>query len=292
MNDFKEADEWSGGAWLTAGNDSAVILVGTKAIGNSWYGFANGVVYPTDPDATEFPEVPPFPYDQRGWWSEDIRARIIFFNPDDLAAVASGTMQPHEPQPYASLDVDQYLFDPGFDLEREKRYLLGAASFDRARGLLYIVERRADEEKSLVHVWKIRGTPVEPPEAPIQVDSEQSMVHVSFRPGQRIHLRTKTEVGARIWVLVELPDLYPGLTFARPFDAYCAERGKYLFPFQDQGNLVPEADSLHYVDPCPSDRIDFGENDFSGLGTIRITTSRGPTSEALESIQQIVLTPN
>ena len=30
---------------------------------------------------------------------------------------------------------------------------LGAAAFDRERGLLYVLEPLADEERSLVHVW-------------------------------------------------------------------------------------------------------------------------------------------
>jgi hypothetical protein len=49
------------------------------------------------------------------------------------------------------------IFDPGFDFERGKRYLVGAAAFDRANGFLYIAERMADEDgKSLIHVWKFR----------------------------------------------------------------------------------------------------------------------------------------
>ncbi|HUT71732.1 MAG TPA: hypothetical protein VMW89_13750 [Desulfatiglandales bacterium] len=86
---------------------------------------------------------------------DDIRARIIFYNPDDLAAVAHGTMKLYEPQPYASADIDQYLFDPGYDHKRKKRYLLGAIAFDRARRLLYVIERRAEEERSLIHVWSV-----------------------------------------------------------------------------------------------------------------------------------------
>ena len=39
MNTYNEADEWSGGAWLTAGDKSAVIFAGTKAIGKNWYGY-------------------------------------------------------------------------------------------------------------------------------------------------------------------------------------------------------------------------------------------------------------
>ncbi len=156
MVTFKEADEWSGAAWLTSGNKTAVILAGTKATGKSWYGFANGVVYPTSGDEDEeVPDVPPWPYDDRGWWSEGIKAQIIFYNPADLADVAKGTRKSWEPQPYASLDLTKYLFDPGFDYERQKRYLVGGVSFDRERGILYIFERRGDGDRSLVHVFKI-----------------------------------------------------------------------------------------------------------------------------------------
>ncbi len=157
MITYKEADEWSGGAWLTLGGRSAVILVGTKALGRNWYGFANGVEYPIsgDPDE-EYPDVPPWPYDARGWWSEDIAAQIIFFDPEDLAAVARGEMETWTPQPYATRTIDEFLFDPGFDLERQKRYSLGAVAFDRERGILYVVERRADyEERTLIHVFKL-----------------------------------------------------------------------------------------------------------------------------------------
>lgn len=156
MRGFSEADEWSGGAWLTAGQRSAVVLVGTKALGKTWYGFANGVVYPTSGDEKEiYPDVPPAPFDQRGWWSERIEAQMIFYDPADLAAVAQQKIQPWEPQPYATLSLDSFLYDPGFHHERQKRYLLGDAAFDRERRLLYVVERRADGEKSLIHAFSV-----------------------------------------------------------------------------------------------------------------------------------------
>ena len=156
LRGFSEADEWSGGAWLTAGNRSAVVLVGTKGLGKTWYGFANGVVYPTSGDENEtYPDVPPAPFDQRGWWSERIEAQMIFYDPADLADVAHKKRQPWEPQPFATRSLDPYLFDPGFNHERQKRYLLGDVAFDRERGLLYLVERRADGEKSLIHVFSV-----------------------------------------------------------------------------------------------------------------------------------------
>jgi hypothetical protein len=156
MDTYKPADEWSGGAWLTLGSKSALIFVGTKATGVNWYGFANGVRYPTSGDPNELvPEVPPWPYDDRGWWSEGVSAQILFFDPEELAAVAHDDLATWEPQPYATMAIDDVLFDPGVDLERYKRYLLGAAAFDRERGFLYIVERNADEERSLIHVYKL-----------------------------------------------------------------------------------------------------------------------------------------
>ncbi len=156
MTNFSESDEWSGGAWLASDNKSAVIFVGTKALGKTWYGFSNGVVYPISGDPEEvYPEVPDWPHDNRGWWSDDISARIIFYDPADLAKVASGEMETYEPQPYAMLDIDDYLLDPGYDYERGKRYLVGACAFDRENGILYVMERLADEDKSVVHAWKI-----------------------------------------------------------------------------------------------------------------------------------------
>jgi hypothetical protein len=157
MTNYSEPDEWSGGAWLTVGDKSALIFVGTKAVGRSWYGFSNGVEYPISGDADEeYPEVPPWPHDDRGWWSEEISAQMLFYDPSELAMVAQGEMETWEPQPYATLTLDDYLFDPGFDYERGKRYLLGAATFDRIDGLIYIIERLADEgDRSLVHIFKI-----------------------------------------------------------------------------------------------------------------------------------------
>jgi len=154
---YRESDEWSGGAWLTAADKSAVVFVGTKGVGKCWYGFSNGVVYPTSGDASErIPDVPDWPHDQRGWWSERIEAQILFFNPQDLADVVRGKKETWAPQPYATLSIDSYLFDPGYDYERGKMNVLGAAAFDRERGVLYVMERQADEEKSLVHAFAVR----------------------------------------------------------------------------------------------------------------------------------------
>jgi hypothetical protein len=163
---YSDADHWFGGAWLTMGDKSALIFAGTKAIGKTWYGYANGVMHEYDCYEANTPPCPqpqPFPYSDRGFWAERYEAQIIFYNPDDLAAVAAGRKKSWEPQPYASLKIDKYLYDPFkpdvFEnhLARYKRDYVGAICFDRTNGFLYIMERQADEEKSLIHVWKVKN---------------------------------------------------------------------------------------------------------------------------------------
>ena len=73
------------------------------------------------------------------------------YDPADLAAVATGAMGSGEPQPYAVLDIEDVIYKADFILLNH----LGAAAFDRERGLLYVLEPLADEERSIVHVWRV-----------------------------------------------------------------------------------------------------------------------------------------
>jgi len=168
MNGYHDSDEWTGVAWLTAGSKSAVIFVGTKGQGECWYGYSDGTEYPTD--GSEFTgTVPDYPHNDRGYWSTSFQAQIIFYNPEDLAAVASGTMEPYEPQPYAALSLDEYLYNidkvnhPDFPVERNKNRV-GGCAFDRASGYLYIFEYRGEpagegwnDDNAVVHVFHVGG---------------------------------------------------------------------------------------------------------------------------------------
>jgi hypothetical protein len=158
MNVYAESDHWWGGAWLTSDYGDSVIFTGTKALGENWYGFANGAVWEYDcAENPEYdcPEVPEFPYDNRGYWADDFIPAILFFNPDDLARVAKGEIQTYDPQPYALMDLSEYWYDPNIHLELYKRDIAGSAAYDRENGLLFIVERLGDGDKSLIHVFKI-----------------------------------------------------------------------------------------------------------------------------------------
>jgi len=150
LNGYAHSDEWSGGAWLTAGNKSAVVFVGNKGIGYTWYGCVDGQECPPNCDCGE----------TRGWWSDRIEAQVIFYDPEDLAKVAQGTLQPNQPQPYVTMNLDPYLYH--ITSTREKHHV-SAVAFDRPHGLFYIFEPFADSYKPIVHVWKLSGGVAPPP---------------------------------------------------------------------------------------------------------------------------------
>lgn len=161
MNNYHHSDNWFGGAWLTSGNKSAVVFLGLKGQGDYWYGYADGTVVPID--GSPFTNsVPPYPNNDRGWWSSSFQAQIIFYSPADLAAVAAGSTASYQPQPYAAFNLDPYLWridkinHPDFNVNQNK-HRVGACAFDRANGLLYIVEYRGDAEndRPLIHVFKV-----------------------------------------------------------------------------------------------------------------------------------------
>ncbi len=172
MRGYTSADEWSGGAWLTAGDSAAVIFAGTKGRGNFWYGFSNGVVWPDEPP---FPDFPPAPHNERGWWAESFEGVLYFYRPDDLARVAAGTLAPHEPQPYAEMNLDPYLWHI---TEPWQKMHVGAVAFDRERGILYIAEPFADGDQPIIHVFALRE-PEPGRSAPPAMTSRQGPVQIT-----------------------------------------------------------------------------------------------------------------
>ncbi len=180
---YQHADEWEGGAWITTpSGKAAVVFAGTKGTGQyCWYGWLDptGSGLPCvetevggEPMCFRADHTPcpaalvrecPGHTSYRGWWSSSFTARLVFYDPTDLATVAAGEWQPYEPQPYASLDLDATLFLPDPTVEPDqtgrgvqRRYRLGEMAYDRLRGHLFLLEKFADGAKPIVHVWKVR----------------------------------------------------------------------------------------------------------------------------------------
>jgi hypothetical protein len=181
--EYQHPDEWSGAAWLTTPSGrSAVLFAGAKSNGSKyWYGYLNpaGPEFPcVDEEITDFltcrlengsscppgdfQECPAHP-DYRGWWTTRWDAQFIFYDPADLARVALAEMESWEPQPYAILDIDEYLYNNPSGVETEmigtgaqRRYRIGDIAYDRLNGFLYVLELYADGAAPVVHVWQIK----------------------------------------------------------------------------------------------------------------------------------------
>lgn len=139
MNNYHNSDEWTGGSWLTAGDKAAVIFAGTKGFGECWYGNPQG---------------PCESCENRGWWSNSFRGQIIFYDPADLAKVATGEYQPYQPQPYTTMELDNVFFEI---TSTQQKYHTGDIAYDRQNRLLYLIEYGGEGEKPLIHVWRIGG---------------------------------------------------------------------------------------------------------------------------------------
>ena len=187
LSAYQHPDDWSGGAWLTIpSGKGAVLFAGTKSNGAKyWYGYINpaGPQYAcVDAEVTDFPTCRNADgsicsqedfsgccnaetggcASNRGWWTTRFDAEFILYDPADLAKVAAGQLETWQPQPYATLDIDEYLYlnPPEWDWVElgwgdQRRSRLGDISFDRETGLLYVLELYADGAKPIVHVWQI-----------------------------------------------------------------------------------------------------------------------------------------
>lgn len=184
LKGYQHPDDWSGGAWITTTyGKSAVLFAGTKGTGAKyWYGFANpaGAEVPCvyQPVVEEYtacrladgsgcPQADLTECaghdDMRGWWGTRFEAQFILYDPNDLARVADGKAKPWEPQPYASLDIDNHFFltrtpdtDQLVGVGPQRKYRTGGVAYDRAHDLLYVLEQFADDTAPVVHVWKVR----------------------------------------------------------------------------------------------------------------------------------------
>ena len=142
----KVTDKWEGGAWITAGDKNAVVLTGTKGFGEDYYDHGE----PALPNGcTEFSHG----YHNLGGH----KPYMLFYDPDDLAAVADGTMQPYEPQPYAVLDGGSFAFN-SFSLCGGAGF--SSAAYDRQHQLFYVTETNIDgydNSSEVIHVFRINA---------------------------------------------------------------------------------------------------------------------------------------
>ena len=170
VNGFSPTNNYQGAAFLTAGTQSAVLISGLIEFdpARAYYGYDNWKV------STDCDGIVPFPCTgTRGWRAADPHPAMQFYNPADLAAVASGQKQSWQLQPYATLNLLPYMlkaYPPTMNVNSSEGETI-VSSFDRARGLIYVTETRVDGLRPVVHVFRIGGgtTTVVTPKPPSNV---------------------------------------------------------------------------------------------------------------------------
>lgn len=126
-------DNWNSGAWLTIGDRSAVMFVGRKGLGEKWYGV------PREGDCGS----------DKGYHYDPYESQFLFYDPEELAAVARGEKDYSKVLPY-------FIFRPGDYFFPSCSGLLQGTAYDRERGIIYISQQyEEDKESILVYVFQL-----------------------------------------------------------------------------------------------------------------------------------------
>jgi hypothetical protein len=139
--DYRAFDSWTGGAWIQTGEVRAILIFGKKAKGDNCYGTPEGCG--GDPCHTG-----------KGYHAYPYEPRVLFYDPEDLKDVISGSKKPWETLPYESYSLADTVIGG-------ECATLGAVAYDEERGLIYVTEQHTDTSESLsihapmVHVWQV-----------------------------------------------------------------------------------------------------------------------------------------
>ena len=113
----------------------------------------------------------------------------------------------------------------------------------------------------------------------ISSESDESIVVLEVKGGQKVQLVCKTEAGKKTWIFLNVPELAPSVT-------YLFHNG-LLFPLEE------DSTDLYFSASPSQDRIDLGLFDIvQGLLPLAITTKIGNSSYQADVVQTIVLMPS
>jgi hypothetical protein len=144
----------------------SILFFGSQGMAKTWcYGCGSTIAHapddwcvaPTPPTSTDpgFAGVPfchdPADDEGKGPHMFPYRFQIMAYNLNDLAAVAAGTRTPYSLRPYAIWSLADGLVgsDGQFD------HHAGGVAYDPARRRIYFVAAMKDENRPLVHVWRV-----------------------------------------------------------------------------------------------------------------------------------------
>ncbi|NNF99820.1 MAG: hypothetical protein HKM93_10615 [Desulfobacteraceae bacterium] len=151
LPDFSMCDDWTGAAFLQAGDRAAIAIVGLKGATNCYYcGDPSGSSEcPTTPLAGECDLTC---NEDRGYHCGPYRRQVLLYDTEELGRAATGSTDPWSVQPYVVWEPGE-LYLPNPSCEN-----MGGMAFDRTGGRMFITERglgAGDMNAAVVHVWTV-----------------------------------------------------------------------------------------------------------------------------------------
>ena len=150
---FSMCDSWDGGSFIGTQEKNAIVLLGHKGTTNCYYCDETG----DDPECDVEPPIPEcarYCNESRGYHCGPYYRQIIFYDSNQLASAAQGTVSPWEVLPYEIWEP------PDFFLTGDNVCGgVGGMTYDDATRRLFVTERGLGgyrgENAAVVHVWQV-----------------------------------------------------------------------------------------------------------------------------------------
>ena len=133
---FTMCDKWEGASFVGTPTRQAVLLVGTKGLGNNGYG-----------------EPPPGSCgESKGYHCDPYEREVIFYDVQELGAAAQGARPAWSVQPYLVWRPQEFF------LQGRSCGQVGGMAYDVVSQRLFVVEKGiGDNNGAVIHVWRVAG---------------------------------------------------------------------------------------------------------------------------------------
>jgi hypothetical protein len=148
---FSMCDDWTGAAFVQAGERATIAISGLKGATNCYY--CGDPVDDTECGVNPLPgECDITCNEERGYHCGPYRRQVLLYDTGALGQAALGEIDPWSVLPYAIWEPEE-LF-----LSNPCCYNMGGMAFDGANGRVFITERglgEGDMNAAVVHVWSV-----------------------------------------------------------------------------------------------------------------------------------------
>ena len=150
---FSMCDDWTGAAFIQAGDRATIAIVGLKGTTNCYY----------CGDPTDDSECAVTPLrgecdrrcnEERGYHCGPYVRQVLLYDTEELGRAALGEIEPWSVLPYATWQPDELY------LQGACCYNMGGMAFDAQGGRVFVTERglgEGDMNAAVVHVWTVGG---------------------------------------------------------------------------------------------------------------------------------------